>query len=139
MISSDSHIVEPPNLFADRIAAEFRDQAPRVIEDEGVDWWVVEGSSSVPAINPSRAGDRFDAAKDRRRRQKFEHDVRAGAYEPDAWIRDNESDGVYGGVLFPSLSLVFYGIESSSLLSAVCRVFTDWVIDFASEVLKVHP
>ena len=131
MISSDSHIVEPPTLFSERIDRRWRDQAPRVVEEDGVDIWVVDDEAAVPAVNPSRAGDRFDDANDRRHRMTFEQDVRPGAYEPDEWIRDNESDGVYGGVLYPSLSLVFYGIESTPLLSAVCRVFTDWVIEFA--------
>jgi predicted TIM-barrel fold metal-dependent hydrolase len=132
MLSSDSHIVEPPTLFTDRIDRRWREHAPRVIEEGGVDWWMVGDEAAVPAVNPSRAGDRFDAKADRHHRVKLDQGVRAGGYEPDAWIQDNESDGVYGGVLFPSLSLVFYGIKSSDLLSAVCRVFTDWVIEFAS-------
>jgi predicted TIM-barrel fold metal-dependent hydrolase len=132
MLSSDSHIVEPPSLFVERIERRWREHAPRVVEEDGVDWWVVGDETAVPAINPSRAGDRFDDKSSRRHRLKFEDGVRPGGYEPDAWVRDNEADGVYGGVLFPSLSLVFYGIESPPLLSAVCRVFTDWVIEFAS-------
>jgi len=67
-----------------------------VVEEDGVDWWVVGDEPAVPAINPSRASDRFEDAGTRRRRVKFEQDVRPGGYEPDAWIRDNESDGVYG-------------------------------------------
>jgi predicted TIM-barrel fold metal-dependent hydrolase len=136
MISSDSHVVEPPTLFVDRIDRRWRDEAPRVVEEDGVDLWVLGDQPVVPAINPSRAGDRFEGEQDRRKRVKFDQDVRPGGYEPDAWVRDNESDGVYGAVLFPSLSLVFYGIEKSELLSAVCRVFTDWVIEFASAYPK---
>jgi predicted TIM-barrel fold metal-dependent hydrolase len=35
--------------------------------------------------------------------------------------------------LFPSLGLIFYSIASSELLTAVCRTYTDWVIEFASQ------
>jgi predicted TIM-barrel fold metal-dependent hydrolase len=132
MISSDSHIVEPPDLFTSRIDRHLADRAPRVIEEDGVDWWSVGDDKEVPALNPSRAGDRFDDATTRRRRVKIDQDIRPGAYLPDEWIKDNESDGVWGGVLFPSMSLIFYGIEDSELLSAVCRVYTDWAIEFAA-------
>jgi len=30
LISADSHIVEPPDLYATRIEAKFRDRAPRL-------------------------------------------------------------------------------------------------------------
>jgi predicted TIM-barrel fold metal-dependent hydrolase len=132
MISSDSHVVELPDLFTSRIDREFADRAPRVVEEDGVDWWTIGSGVEVPAINPTRAGDRFDDPDTRRHRVKFDDEVRRGAYMPDEWIKDNESDGVWGGVLFPSMSLIFYGIEDSALLSAVCRTYTDWAIEFAS-------
>jgi predicted TIM-barrel fold metal-dependent hydrolase len=143
MISSDSHVVETPDLFVSRIDRRFVDEAPRVIEEDGRDWWVVgkakvgEGYDDqvLPAVNPARAGDRFVDEKDREQRFKLDSSIRPGGHDPDAWIKDNEADGVYGGVLFPSLSLVFYSIESSDLLTAVCRAYTDWVIEFAS----AHP
>lgn len=135
MLSSDSHIVEFPDLFTSRIERSLADAAPRVIEHEGVDWWIVEGDLQVPALNPSRAGDRFEDSDSRHKRQSFERDVRRGGVDPDQWVKDNEADGVWGGVLFPSMSLVFYGIEDSNLLSAVCRVYTDWACEFAA----THP
>src|SRR5579884_518460 len=107
MISSDSHIVERPELYTTRIDRKFAERAPRVVEDGGVDWWIVGDEPQVPALNPSRAGDRFDPEASRRRRVKFDRDVRLGGFLPDQWLKDNEQDGVYGGVLFPSMSLVF--------------------------------
>lgn len=132
MISADSHIVELPDLFTSRIDREFADRAPRVFEQDGIDWWTIGDGVEVPAINPTRAGDRFERPEARREALKFDSNVRRGAYLPDDWIKDNESDGVWGGVLFPSISLVFYGIEDSALLSAVCRTYSDWAIEFAS-------
>jgi len=31
VISADNHILEPPNLFVDRVPARYREQAPRVV------------------------------------------------------------------------------------------------------------
>ena len=37
VISSDSHIVEPPDLWTDRIDPEYRERAPHVRRTEGHD------------------------------------------------------------------------------------------------------
>ena len=44
IISVDDHLVEPPDMFEGRLAAEFADRAPRVIErDDGREMWLFEG------------------------------------------------------------------------------------------------
>lgn len=44
LISVDDHILEPPNLWVDRVAAKDRDKAPHMEPDEnGVDMWVYDG------------------------------------------------------------------------------------------------
>ena len=35
VISADSHMTEPANLWVDRLDEKFRDRAPRVIKKEG--------------------------------------------------------------------------------------------------------
>ncbi len=43
-ISADSHVVEPPNCYIDNIEPRFRDDAPRVIEQEdGSDAFFIKG------------------------------------------------------------------------------------------------
>ena len=134
MISSDSHIVEPPGLFVERIDRAYRDHAPRVVEADGADWWLVDGEVAFSASASARAGDRFESQEGLQAKFRFDV-VRPGAYQPDAWIDDNEADGVWGGVLYPSLGLVFFSIADGGLLTAVCRVWNDWVAEFAG----AHP
>ena len=43
LFSSDSHVVEPPDLWTDRIEPQFRARAPRVVPQEDGDWWFVDG------------------------------------------------------------------------------------------------
>ena len=43
VISADSHVFEPPNLFIDYIDPAFRSRAPRIIRQDGVDKWRMEG------------------------------------------------------------------------------------------------
>jgi hypothetical protein len=55
LISVDDHILEPPNLWVDRVAAKNRDRAPHMeIDDKGMDFWVYDGkklpSSGLSAV-----------------------------------------------------------------------------------------
>ena len=43
ILSSDSHVVEPPDLWATRMEPKFRDRAPRVVQEDDGDWWIVDG------------------------------------------------------------------------------------------------
>ena len=35
IVSADSHMMEPPNLWAERLDDKLKDRAPRVVEMEG--------------------------------------------------------------------------------------------------------
>ena len=55
LISVDDHILEPPNLWVDRVASKDRDRAPNMqTDDKGMDVWVYDGkkmpSSGLSAV-----------------------------------------------------------------------------------------
>ena len=43
LISGDSHVNEPGDLWTERVPKEFRDRAPRIDRFEEGDAWVLEG------------------------------------------------------------------------------------------------
>jgi hypothetical protein len=43
MLSSDTHVIEPPDLWTSRVSPEYRDQAPRVERVDDADWWIIDG------------------------------------------------------------------------------------------------
>jgi predicted TIM-barrel fold metal-dependent hydrolase len=131
MISSDSHIVEPPDLWLERIAAKFRDRAPRVVQEDDGDWWIVDGHRTNSFQGGTQAGKRFENQDALRPAGRFA-DVRPGAYVPDAHIADNEMDGIYGSVLYPTEGLQLFSVPDSALLSAIFQVYNDWIADFCS-------
>ena len=62
VLSSDSHVFEPPDLWTTRIDAAFRDRAPRMLRIDGADQLVVEADQVLSGIGLiSNAGARFDA------------------------------------------------------------------------------
>ena len=66
IISSDNHVVEPPDLWTTRIEPKFRDRGPRVERDEGGhEFWYVDGLKSQSfASMASQPGVRFENPKD---------------------------------------------------------------------------
>jgi predicted TIM-barrel fold metal-dependent hydrolase len=133
MVSSDSHIVEPPDLYTARFPAALRPFAPQTVTVDGKEWWLVQGQLGIPIINAARAGDRFEPEQTRRQRLTYEEDVPVYAVEPGEWLKAQEADGVWGGVAQCSATMLFYGvIERPDVMDEICRIYNDFALDFAS-------
>jgi predicted TIM-barrel fold metal-dependent hydrolase len=133
LLSSDSHVVEPAGLFTDRITGKFRDDAPRLMMVDGTERWSVQGVPLHISTAAFAPGDRFLPPEQRPvRPASFVEAVDARAYVVDDWLAANEQDGVWGGVVFPSATLVYYGVTSSELLDEILRVYNEWIADFAA-------
>jgi predicted TIM-barrel fold metal-dependent hydrolase len=129
LISSDSHIVEPPDLWAERLDRRYRDRAPRVVEEADADWWFVDGVRTNSFQGGAQAGVRFESQDALRPAARF-REVRPGAYQPEAFLRDNEGDGVHGAVIYPTEGLQLFRVPDGDLLSAVFRAYNDWLGEF---------
>src|SRR2546430_16515480 len=107
VLSSDSHVFEPPDLWQTRIDRAFRDRAPRIERIDGGDHVVVEADQILSGIGLiSNAGIRFAAPETICARGRFE-DVLRGGDEPQQHLADIALGGVGGGGLYPS-PRVFY-------------------------------
>jgi predicted TIM-barrel fold metal-dependent hydrolase len=132
MLSSDSHVIEPPDVWTARVPEEHRAVVPRVEEEDDADWWFVDGLRRVSYSGPSAAGLRFEggpAALDRE--IKFAESL-PGGHLPELHVKENEADGVWGSVLYPSVGILVYFIESPAALRAAARAYNDWVAEFCS-------
>ena len=101
MISSDSHVVEPPNLWTERMDRGFRDRGPRVVSEFDGDWWMIDGTRGNSFQGGAQVGKRFEHAEDLRPAARFS-EVRPGAYQPAEFLRENEEDGIWGSVIYPT-------------------------------------
>ena len=132
IVSSDSHVFEPPDLWTTRIDRAFRDRAPRIQRVDGVDQLVVEERQFVSGIGLiSNAGARFEAPETISSHGRFE-DVHQGGYDPDQHLADMRLDGVAGEVLYPSQGLFYFKVADTLFMSAIFRAYNDWLADFCS-------
>ena len=130
ILSSDSHVFEPPDLWKTRIDAPFRARAPRMERIDGADQLVVEADQVISGIGLiSNAGARFEAPETISGQGRFD-DVPRGGYDPDQHLKDMELDGVAGEVLYPSQGLFYFRVADTPLMSAIFRAYNDWLADF---------
>jgi predicted TIM-barrel fold metal-dependent hydrolase len=130
ILSSDSHVFEPPDLWQTRIDRAFRDRAPRMQRIDGADQIVVERDQILSGIGLiSNAGARFEAPETISGNARFE-DVHRGGYDPDQHLADMRLDGVAGEVLYPSQGLFYFRVADPELMSAIFRAYNDWLAEF---------
>jgi predicted TIM-barrel fold metal-dependent hydrolase len=129
LISSDSHIIEPPDLWQERIDRTFRDRAPRMVSEEDADQWYADGIKFGAIGINQQAGVRFETPE-RLTLQGRMATVPLGGLDPHAHVKDMDVDTVAGGVLYPSQGLTAYRIPDSALLSAIFRAYNNWLADF---------
>ena len=130
ILSSDSHVFEPPDLWTTRIDKAFRDRAPRMQRIDGADQIVIEADQVLSGIGLiSNAGARFEAPETISGNARFE-DVHRGGYDPMQHLADMRLDGVAGEVLYPSQGLFYFRIADGALMSAIFRTYNDWLAEF---------
>jgi predicted TIM-barrel fold metal-dependent hydrolase len=130
ILSSDSHVFEPPDLWTTCIDTRFKHRAPRMQRVGDVDHLVVEGGQVIAGIGLiSRAGARFEAPETISAHGRFE-DVHTGGYDPEQHLTDMQLDGVAGEVLYPSQGLFYFKVTDSQLMSAIFRTYNDWLAEF---------
>ena len=130
IISSDSHVIEPPDLWTTRVEPRFRDRAPRVVRSEdGGDWWYCDGIKGSPAAAGAQTGRRFEAPENLTYEEKYE-DVRPGGYVPEEHVKDMDLDGVDVGIIYPTTGLNLYAVPDGELLTAMFKVYNDWLAEF---------
>jgi hypothetical protein len=84
-----------------------------VVGDADGDWWIVDGVRTNSFQGGAQTGKRFDRPEELRPAGHFA-DVRPGAYDPEAFLADNDLDGVWGSVLYPTEGLALYQVPDGA-------------------------
>ena len=134
VISADSHVFEPVNLWEARMDRKFRDRGPRFVpnyRDKPGTWFVCEG------INP-RSIDSIAATgipkEDLVKFKGLHHkDLRPGGYDPVERLKDQDIDGVSGEVLYATYAMQLYVMPDADLQEAAFNAYNDWLAEMCSQ------
>jgi len=132
LISADSHIIEPPNLWTDYTESAYKERAPKVVRSNGKDTFVVDGRPLMGPWGACRAGKPGEVASD------TVEDVYPGAWDPHARLVEQEKDGVQAEVIYPTGALRLFSIEEPGLRRASIRAYNNWIGDWCSHYPDRH-
>jgi predicted TIM-barrel fold metal-dependent hydrolase len=131
LISVDDHILEPPNLWVDRVAAKDRDRAPHMeVDDNGMDVWVYDGkrmpSSGLSAV--------VGKSKEEFSPEPLNYaEMRPGCYDAKARIEDMDRSGVLASLCFPTLprfcGQLFMEASDREFGFQCLQIYNDWLVE----------
>ena len=133
VISGDGHIDLNPDVWRNRVAAKWRDRAPkRVKMPNGSDAVVVDGGkpNTIGVTRSVRVAHK-DLAK---QVPTFENS--AGTGSPEQRLREQDQDGIEAEILFSQISFVLRQAKDDDLYLELVRAYNEFL---AEEYMAVAP
>jgi uncharacterized protein len=130
VISADSHVMEPYDLWWKAIGQKFGDRTPRVLDEyqgrKGAFFY--SGNQGAPAAVIRDLIPTSDAAA----KTAEEKGLGAAGYLPEVRVRFQEEAGVRAEVLNPTRMLAILRNPDVEVVQACAQVFNDWEAEFIS-------
>jgi predicted TIM-barrel fold metal-dependent hydrolase len=129
--SVDDHVIEPPNVWLDRLPKKYHDTCPRMItESDGQEYWVYEDKKMVTGGLGSTAG----RPKEDITVEGYPYSqMRPGCYDPVERLKDMDEAGVLASLNFPSIprfcGQLFWEARDKDLALLCVKAYNDWMID----------
>lgn len=133
IISADSHVFEPVNLWESRIDKKFRERGPRFVADyqgKPGTFFVCDGIAPRAIDSIAAAGiPKEDLVKFK---NVHHRDLRPGGYDPVERLKDQAIDGVSGEVLYATYAMQLYQIQEAALQEAAFHTYNEWLVEMCS-------
>jgi predicted TIM-barrel fold metal-dependent hydrolase len=136
LISVDDHVIEPANVWVDRLPAKYKEIGPH-IEDgpDNTQDWVWEGRHTPVSLQGSPNTRRFrdDAGKGDDFHSRSYHDMIEACFDVDARVKAMDEEGVTAALNFPTFPRFagtgFLEAQDKELALLVVQAYNDWMID----------
>jgi predicted TIM-barrel fold metal-dependent hydrolase len=135
LISADSHVFEPREMWVDYIDPAFRDRAPRIVTNPGDkkgDFFV------VPGQEPEKVGGGFSAGASPEELKKMLEEASVkdqcplGAYIPSERQKEIEVDGVEAEIIYTTLGFRLFRLTDAPYQQALFRAFNTWISEYCN-------
>ncbi len=134
IISADSHVFEPVNLWESRIDKKYRERGPRFVADyQGKPGTFFLCDGIVPRAIDSIAAAGIPKEDLVKFKNVHHRDLRPGGYDPVERLKDQEIDGVSGEVLYATYAMQLYQIQDAGLQEAAFHTYNEWLVEMCSQ------
>ena len=130
LLSADSHVMEPRDLWETRIDKKWRDKAPHIAKlDESGDYIVIDGMRPRPLAFEGPMADMKAQGMEIPMPKGYRYEQnRPGSWDPNERLKDQDLDGVSGEVIYPGVGLHIVRAPDAEYIYACCRAYNlpDW-------------
>jgi predicted TIM-barrel fold metal-dependent hydrolase len=135
VLSADSHVTEPPDVYLSRIDRRFKDRAPHMIRDSRRgDVYVIDGINRPISVTLlSAAG--VDPAELPRIEAQNTGWLQRGGWDPEVRIADQERDGIAAEILYPSVGMLLCKHLDFDYRKACMDAYNLWLAEYCA----AHP
>ena len=133
MISSDSHVVEPGDLWLERLPRRFRERAPRAVQDPGNHYWYFESPGLPRGVNLTLSRNAGMSTRDVNEILDADPDAWVGAtggHDPVTRLLDLWFDDTVADVIYPTAGLSLLQYDDPEFQLACIQVYNDWLAEF---------
>ena len=131
LISADSHVMEPPDLWWNALGAKFGDRTPRMLDEykgeKGSFFYSGYLGSPVQRVRIPLSSQTEAAAH-----EAEERGMGAVGYDPEVRVKFQVEAGIDAEVMNPTTMLGLMRNPDVPVLQACSEVFNDWLAEFVS-------
>jgi predicted TIM-barrel fold metal-dependent hydrolase len=133
VISADNHIIDPRDLYVERMPARYRERAPRVVAAPGGgEGWSWEGRPPARTFGLEAVAGQPTDGEFRASGLTWE-EILPGNYDGAEHLKDMDRDGIDAAVLYPSAAMATYVLPDRDFALAVLQTYNDWLLgDFCA-------
>ncbi|HRE00019.1 MAG TPA: amidohydrolase family protein, partial [Ilumatobacteraceae bacterium] len=135
LISADSHVIEPGDLWVRELPASLRERAPRANRSPDNNHWyfTAPGLNRGVDLTLSSSAGLTNAEVDAMLRDDPDAIIGSGGgSDPVARLYDLWLDDTVADVLYPTAGLALLQMDDVELQEACFRVYNDWLADFCA-------
>ncbi len=126
VISGDSHVLEPSDLWTKHLARKYGDQVPRMVDaHNGVAAPHFFTGYEYVAVHEVVEGD-----------EEMQKKLIAAGSDPAERLKCMEEDGVWGEIVNSTWTLYAMRTRNDDLLQHCCSIFNDWLAEYCSHAPK---
>ena len=132
IVDADGHVLEPADLWEANLPEGMRDRGIRMRWNPDTQWderFVEDRMLSDRGV--AGLGNAGQSYEDYGRGMHYE-DLHAAGFDPSERVKVLDAEGIDVAVLYPGLGLALGGIRDPELAVASCRVYNDWIADYAA-------
>jgi predicted TIM-barrel fold metal-dependent hydrolase len=133
--SCDSHVVEPPEVFAG-LTDRFGERAPQIVDEfrgrKGTFLYWKERDFGFPVGRFGIAGHRLDDPATQERMLRGWDGMNPGVRDPVARLKEQAQDGIVGEVMYPSINMLTFSCPDREVVQAVFQRHNDWIADYCA-------